>query len=248
MKTFQLFLFLSIAGLQLAAQVQNRESFDPKVTEVWEPKARKVTPGATAGEAPSDAIILFSGRDLAEWTSLDGSPAKWEVKDGAFTVVKGTGDIKTKKVFDDIQLHIEWRSPATVESEGQGRGNSGIFLQERYELQVLDSYESPTYRNGQAGAIYKQHGPLVNATRKPGEWQVYDVIYNAPRYNDNGEVVVPAYITVLHNGIVIQNHVEVRGPTEFRGLPVYVAHGKASIKLQDHGNAVSYRNIWIREL
>lgn len=241
-------LLLGLIAMPLAAQVQNRESLDPKVTEVWEPKAKKITPGAMAGDAPSDAVVLFSGKDLNEWTSLDGSPAKWEVKDGSFTVVKGTGDIKTKKVFGDIQLHIEWRSPAVVESEGQGRGNSGIFLQERYELQVLDSYESQTYRNGQAGSIYKQHGPLVNATRKPGEWQAYDVIYNAPRFNESGEVIIPAYITVLHNGIVIQNHSEIRGPTEYKGLPVYIAHGKASLKLQDHGNPVSYRNVWVREL
>jgi hypothetical protein len=249
MKTLTLVcLCLGTVTISVHAQVQNRESLDPKVTEVWEPKAKKIAPGAMTGDAPSDAVVLFSGRDLAEWTSLDSSPAKWEVKDGAFTVVKGTGDIKTKKVFGDMQLHIEWRSPALVESESQGRGNSGIFLQERYELQVLDSYESQTYRNGQAGSIYKQHGPLVNATRKPGEWQAYDVIYNAPRFNENGEVVIPAFITVLHNGIIIQNHTEIRGPTEYKGLPVYVNHGKASIKLQDHGNPVSYRNIWVREL
>jgi Domain of Unknown Function (DUF1080) len=241
-------LLLLLSSSALLAQVQNRESLDPKVTEVWEPKAKKITPGSVAGEAPSDAIVLFSGKDLSEWTSLDGSPAKWEVKDGAFTVIKGTGDIKTKKAFGDMQLHIEWRSPLLVEGEGQGRGNSGIFLQERYELQVLDSYESQTYRNGQAGSIYKQHGPLVNATRKSGEWQVYDVIYNAPRFSESGEVVIPAYITVLHNGIVIQNHTEIRGGTEYKGLPVYVSHGKGSIKLQDHGNPVSFRNIWVREL
>lgn len=249
MKTYQLaFLLLTIAVIPSVAQVQNRESLDPKVTEVWEPKAKKVNPGALPGDVPSDAVVLFNGKDLSEWTSLDGTPAKWEVKEGSVTVVKGAGDIKTKKVFGDMQLHIEWRTPAIVESEGQGRGNSGIFLQERYELQVLDSYESQTYRNGQAGAIYKQHSPLVNATRKPGEWQTYDVIYTTPRFSESGDAIIPAYITVLHNGIVIQNHVEIRGPTEFKGLPVYVAHGKASIKLQDHGNPVSYRNIWLREL
>jgi hypothetical protein len=247
MKNKIAFLLL-LSSTALMAQVQNRESLDPKVTEVWEPRAKKITPGAVAGEAPSDATVLFSGKDLNEWASLDGSPAKWEVKEGAVTVVKATGDIKTKKMFGDIQLHIEWRSPAVVEGEGQGRGNSGIFLQERYELQVLDSYESQTYRNGQAGSMYKQHGPLVNATRKPGEWQVYDVVYSAPRFNESGEVVIPAYITVLHNGVVIQNHTEIRGGTEYKGLPVYVSHGKASIKLQDHGNPVSYRNIWVREL
>lgn len=247
MKTWLIIASVSLP-VTVYGQVANRETLDPKVTEVWEPKAKKVNPGNVNSDAPSDAIVLFNGKDLSEWTSLDGSAAKWEVKDGAFTVVKGTGDIKTKKTFGDIQLHIEWRSPAVVESEGQGRGNSGIFLQERYELQVLDSYESQTYRNGQAGAIYKQHGPLVNATRKPGEWQTYDVIYTAPRFNENGEVITSAYITVIHNGIVIQNHTEVWGPTEYRGLPVYIAHGKAGIKLQDHGNPVSFRNIWIREL
>lgn len=246
MKNIIFLLFLS--STSLFAQIQNRESFDPKVTEVWEPKARKINPGLLAGEAPSDAVILFGGKDLSEWTSLDGSPAKWDVKDNSFTVVKGTGDIKTKKVFSDIQLHIEWRSPLVIEGEGQGRGNSGVFLQERYELQVLDSYESQTYRNGQAGSIYKQHGPLVNAMRKSSEWQVYDIIYNAPHFNEKGEVIVPAYITVLHNGVVIQNHTEIRGPSEYKGLPVYISHGKGSIKLQDHGNPVSFRNIWVREL
>ena len=241
-------LLLLLSSTTLLAQTQTRESLDPKVTEVWEPKAKKITPGSVNGEAPSDAVVLFGGKDLSEWTSLDGLPAKWEVKDNSFMVVKGTGDIKTKKVFNDMQLHIEWRSPMVIEGEGQGRGNSGIFLQERYELQVLDSYESQTYRNGQAGSIYKQHGPLVNAMRKSGEWQVYDVIYNAPHFNDKGEVIVPAYITVLHNGIVIQNHTEIRGPTEYKGLPVYISHGKGSIKLQDHGNPVSFRNIWVREL
>jgi hypothetical protein len=240
-------LFL-LAPASLLAQVQNREALDPKVTEVWEPKAKKITPGSVAGEAPSDAVILFGGKDLNEWISLDGSPAKWEVKDGAFTVGKGTGDIKTKKVFGDVQLHIEWRSPLVIEGEGQGRGNSGVFFQERYELQVLDSYESQTYRNGQAGAIYKQSGPLVNAARKSSEWQVYDVIYNAPYFNEKGEVLVPAYITLLHNGIVVQNHTAIWGPTEYKGLPVYVAHDKASFKLQDHSNPVSFRNIWVREL
>jgi Domain of Unknown Function (DUF1080) len=241
-------LLLFLSPTTLLAQVQSRESLDPKVTEIWEPKAKKITPGNLIGEAPSDAIVLFGGKDLSEWTALDGSPAKWEVKDGSFTVVKGTGDIKTKKVFGDVQLHIEWRSPLVIEGEGQGRGNSGIFFQERYELQVLDSYESQTYRNGQAGAIYKQSGPLVNAMRKPSEWQVYDVIFNAAHFNEKGEVIVPAYITVMHNGIVIQNHTAIWGPSEYKGLPVYVAHGKASFKLQDHSNPVSYRNIWVREL
>lgn len=241
---FLFFLITSIAS----AQYSDRNALDPKVTEYYEPKAPKITPGTNAGEAPSDAIILFDGKNLDEWTSLDGSPAKWDVQGAAFTVKKGTGDVKTKKVFGDFQLHIEWRTPSEIVGDGQGRGNSGIFMQERYELQVLDSYESPTYSNGQAGSIYKQSVPLVNATRKPGEWQVYDVAYTAPRFSENGRVIVPAYITVFHNGVLIQNHTQIFGPTEYKGLPVYVSHGKASLKLQDHGNPVSYRNIWVREL
>jgi hypothetical protein len=239
---------LSIIASGVYAQGQPRESLDPKVTEVWDLKPKKITSNPTFTEAPSDAIVLFSGKDLNEWSTLDGAAAAWDVKDGAFTVVKGKGDIKTKKTFGDFQLHIEWRSPAQVEGEGQGRGNSGIFLQERYELQVLDSYESVTYSNGQAGSIYKQSIPLVNATRKPGEWQAYDVVYTAPRFSDNGRVISPAYITVIHNGVVVQNHTQINGPTEYKGLPVYVPHGKASLKLQDHGNPVSFRNIWIREM
>lgn len=232
----------------LSAQNQKRESLEPTVTELWEPIPAKITPGTNAGEAPSDATILFNGKDMTEWTSPDGTAAKWEVKDGAFTVKKGTGDIKTKKSFGDIQLHIEWRAPSEIIGEGQGRGNSGIFFQEKYELQVLDSYESRTYSNGQAGSMYKQAIPLANPTRKPGEWQVYDVVYTAPRFSDNGRVILPAYITVFLNGVIVQNHNQIIGPTEFKGMPVYISHGKASLKLQDHGNPVSYRNIWIREL
>lgn len=230
------------------AQQTPRESLDPKVTEIWEPRVTKVTPSTNAGEAPSDAIILFGGKDLNEWTNLKGEPTKWEVKDGAFTVTPSTGDIKTKRTFGDFQLHIEWRAPSVIKGEGQGRGNSGIFLQERYELQVLDSYESQTYSNGQAGSIYKQTMPLANANRKPGEWQVYDIVYTAPRFSENGRVLIPAYITVFLNGIIVQNHTQILGPTEYKGLPVYVSHGKASLKLQDHGDLVSYRNIWVREL
>jgi len=238
-------MLLSITAL---AQTAPRESLDPKVTEVWDLKPKKITPAAKPGDAPSDAIVLFDGRDLSKWSDNSGADAKWEVKDGAITVAKGSGDIKTKQTFGDIQLHIEWRAPAEIVGEGQGRGNSGIFLQDRYELQVLDSYESVTYSNGQAGSIYKQSIPLVNACLKPGEWQAYDVIYNAPHFSENGRVLVPAFITVIHNGVLVQNHTQIYGPTEYRGLPVYQPHGKASLKLQNHGNPVSYRNIWVREL
>ena len=241
-------ILMLLCAATLFGQTTPREQLDPKVTEVWDLKPKKITAGTAVGEAPSDAVILFGGKDLGEWSTLDGGAAKWEVKDGAFTVVRGTGDIKTKKTFGDFQLHIEWRTPSEVVSEGQGRGNSGIFLQERYELQVLDSYESVTYSNGQAGSIYKQSVPLVNACRKPGEWQSYDIVYTAPRFGESGRVIVPAYVTVLHNGVLIQSHTQINGPTEYKGQPVYATHGKGGIKLQDHGNPVSYRNIWIREL
>ena len=247
MKKIVIFLF-TIITLSALGQGQPRETLEPKVTEVWDLKPKKITAGAMAGEAPSDAIILFDGKDLSKWSKLNGEEPKWDLKDGAITVVKGAGDIKTKQTFGDVQLHIEWRAPSVVEGEGQGRGNSGIFFQERYELQVLDSYESVTYSNGQAGSIYKQGIPLVNACRKPGEWQVYDAAYTAPRFTDNGRMITPGTITVFHNGVLILNNYQIVGPTEYKGLPVYQPHGKASIKLQDHNNPVSYRNIWIREL
>jgi Domain of Unknown Function (DUF1080) len=227
---------------------QTPDNRDPAVTEIWTPKPKKVTPGSAYGEPPSDAIVLFDGKDLSKWASAKEGDAKWEVKDGAVTVVKGAGDIKTKQTFGDIQLHIEFREPTNSTGEGQGRGNSGVFFSERYELQVLDSYESPTYSNGQAGSIYKQHMPLVNATRIAGEWQAYDVVFNAPRFSESGSLDVPARITVFHNGVVIQNNTSIWGATGFRGLPAYSPHGKASLQLQEHGNAVSYRNIWVREL
>lgn len=238
------FVLAAIVGY---SQGTSRDALDPKVTEIWEPRPQKITAGLGTS-APSDAIVLFDGKNLDEWTGGEGGAPKWEVKDGIATVTKGGGDIKTKRTFADIQLHIEWRAPAQIESEGQGRGNSGIFFQERYELQVLDSYESRTYSNGQAGAIYKQHAPLVNPQRAPGEWQVYDVVYTAPRFSEKGTVITPGYMTVFFNGVLIQNHAQILGPVEFKGLPVYVQHGKASLKLQDHGNAVSFRNIWVREL
>ncbi|GHN00697.1 hypothetical protein WSM22_21860 [Cytophagales bacterium WSM2-2] len=226
-----------------------RESLDPTVTEVWDLAPMVVTPGKNVGDAPSDAILLFVGTDLTEWTNSSGAVAAWDVKDGAMTVAKGAGGIKTKRTFGDIQLHIEWRAPAEVKGDGQGRGNSGIFFHEQYELQVLDSYENQTYSNGQAGSIYKQSIPLVNVCKKPGEWQAYDVVFIAPRFSETtGRIIAPANITVFQNGVLIQNHVEITGPSQYKGLPVYKLHGKGSISLQDHGNPVSYRNIWVREL
>ena len=221
---------------------------EPEATEVWYPEARVVTP-AENNQAPSDAIVLFDGKDLKEWNSINNNAAaEWKVADDCMTVVKGKGNIKTKREFGDIQLHLEWRAPAVIEGEGQGRGNSGVFFQERYEVQVLDNYENKTNSNGQAGSIYKQSIPLVNACKKPDEWQTYDIIFTAPKFNKDGIRVSPAFLTVIHNGVLIQNHVEVKGTTEYIGQPKNVAHGKASIMLQDHSNPVSYRNIWVREL
>ncbi len=223
---------------------------DPKKTEVWEPVPTMVAPGKTPTAAPADAIVLFDGKNLNQWQAKKGGVAKWKLEtDGAMTVVKGTGDIMTKQGFGSCQLHIEWRTPVKVESEGQGRGNSGIFLMGRYELQILDSYNNRTYSNGQAGSLYKQHIPLVNASKKPGEWQVYDVVFTAPTFFSDGNMATPAKFTVFHNGVLIQNNVELRGNTVYIGQPFYEAHSnKEPIILQDHGNAVSFRNIWIREL
>jgi hypothetical protein len=239
-------LFFFVLGLS-AGCCQTPEG-NPKLTEVWEPVPPVVTPGEGAAP-PSDAIVLFDGIHTSAWQHSKGEPVQWKVEDGAMTVVKKTGNILTKQGFGDCQLHIEWRTPAEVVGESQGRGNSGIFLQSRYELQVLDSYNNRTYSNGQAGSLYKQAIPLVNACRKPGEWQAYDAIYTAPRFAEDGTVQRPAFITVLQNGVLVQNHFELKGPTEYIGQPKYKKHNpKEPLMLQDHGNPVSYRNIWIREL
>jgi hypothetical protein len=220
---------------------------DPVATEVWNPVPKVVTTSST--NVPSDAIILFDGNNLSAWSSVkDNAKAMWEVSNGAFTVKPGTGDIKTNQKFGSCQLHLEFKMPPATEATGQGRGNSGLFFQERYEVQVLDNYNNRTYSNGQCGAIYKQSIPLVNACKAPGEWQTYDIIFTAPVFNADGIKVSSGYLTVIHNGILIQNHVEIKGTTEYIGLPKNDAHGKGSIILQDHGNLVSYRNVWLREL
>jgi len=222
----------------------------PESTEIWEPQPRIVTPGTDPNTPPSDAIVLFDGTNLNQWVSEKGGPTQWPVANNSVTVKPDAGAIKTKQEFGDMQLHIEWRTPPVKDQSkvSQQRGNSGIFLQERYEVQVLDNYQNKTYANGQAGSIYKQHIPLVNACKAPEQWQTYDIIYTAPRFNTEGRMIIPAYVTIFHNGVVVQNHTALNGPTEYRGLPVYKAHGKAPLLLQDHGNEVSYRNIWVREL
>lgn len=233
-----------LAGTAMAQQTKMK----PEETEVWEPEPRLVT--TYPDKAPSDAIVLFDGTSLDQWISGTNAagPAEWKVADGAFTVVKGKGAIQTKQQFTDYQLHLEWRSPTEIEGESQGRGNSGVFMQGRYEVQILDSYNNRTYSNGQAASIYKQRIPLVNASMPPGEWQTYDIIWTAPRFNTDGILLSRARVTVLHNGVLVQNNVELDGPTEYIGIPKYEAHGEGPIVLQDHGNPVSFRNIWIRPL
>jgi hypothetical protein len=221
----------------------------PEVTEVHEPVPPVVTPGQGTAP-PSDAIVLFDGSNLNNWqSSRNGDAAQWTVQNRVMTVAPGTGDIQTRQGFGDVQLHIEWRTPEVVKGEGQGRGNSGVFFMGRYEIQVLDSYENHTYPNGQAASVYKQTIPLVNASRKPGEWQTYDIIFMAPRFNEQGRVTHPARVTVFHNGVLVQNNVEIWGDTQYIGLPTYTKHDdRLPLRLQDHGDLVSFRNIWIREL
>jgi Domain of Unknown Function (DUF1080) len=213
------------------------------------------TPGTSTSTAmptaPSDAIILFDGKDLSLWRAKSGGPATWIVHDGIVTVRKDGGDIETTRSFGDIQLHIEWRVPTDIAGTGQERGNSGLFLQDRYEIQILDSYNNRTFAVGQAGAIYGQVAPRVNAMRKPGEWNIYDVVYTAPRFNADGTVFTPARVTLFHNGVLAQNNVAISGNTEQLGAPIYERHGPAPIRLQAHGDIskpISFRNIWVRDL
>ena len=215
--------------------------FDGWESGIKWPEPKVVDPGPPGGP-PSDALVLFDGKDLSQWDN-----SKWIVKDGC--AISHGEDMKTKRSFGDCQLHLEWATPEKVEGSGQGRGNSGVFLMENYELQVLDSYKNDTYYDGQAGSIYKQHPPLVNVCRKPGEWQTYDVIFSAPRFGKDGKVEKPAYITALQNGVLIQNHFEIQGTTAYLEGPAYHAHPeKLPLSLQYHGNPVKFRNIWIREL
>ncbi|MBY0536990.1 MAG: DUF1080 domain-containing protein [Chitinophagaceae bacterium] len=248
MKKQALFLVAFVATLTVSAQQVVRNG-DPKLTEQWTPEPRVVAPGKTAADAPADAIVLFNGTDASAFAAKDGGPIKWKIENGAMTVVGGTGEIHTKQGFGDCQLHIEWRTPAEVKGDGQGRGNSGIFLMGKYELQVLDSYNNRTYSNGQAASIYKQIPPLVNASRGPGEWQTYDIIFTAPRFYPDGSVKSQAQITVIHNGVLVQFNSHLLGGTQYIGVGNYEAHGpEEPIILQDHGNPVSFRNIWIRKL
>lgn len=227
------------------------EPTTPEETEFYEPKVPVVKPG-TMGTPPSDAVVLFEGNNLDNWVSSnDSTAAKWHVnKDGSMTVNDKSGNIQTKQNFGDVQLHIEWKSPLPVQREGQNRANSGIFLDGIYEVQVLDQNDNPTYVNGQVGSIYKQHVPLAMASVPTGEWNTYDIIYHAPEFNDDGGKIRSGDLTVIHNGVLVQDHVEIKGTTPYIGWPKNPQHGKGPLMLQDHGDdsRVSFRNIWVREL
>jgi hypothetical protein len=213
------------------------------LTGIEWPKPPIIKSGAKPGDPPADAVVLFDGKDLSQWENGEN----WNVEGGVATNKPGAGYIVSKQRFGDSQLHIEWSAPVPATGTSQGRGNSGVFFGP-YELQVLDSYENETYYDGQASAIYKQTPPMVNVMRPPGEWNTYDVLWTAPRFNDDGSLKSPAYITVLHNGVATLNHFELLGSTPFNHPPVYEDQGDLPIQLQDHGNPVRFRNIWIRPL
>jgi Domain of Unknown Function (DUF1080) len=252
---------LFTCGLLLAAgaaHAQGTAAAKPEETEQWQPVPVSVAPGENAGAAPSDAIALFDGRNLDQWVmSGDRSPARWRVEQGTMVVDKAAGNIETTRLFKNYQLHLEYRIPADITGAGQARGNSGVFLastgpaDQGYELQILDSFENKTYVNGQAASIYKQNPPLVNASRKPGLWQSYDVVWTAPEFHADGTLDTPASVTVLHNGVLVQNHFTLVGETLYIGKPVYRKYDRAAIKLQSHHDPsapISFRNIWVREL
>jgi hypothetical protein len=252
--------FLLLCAIALfSSMVSIAQQGDPKATEFYTPVPAKVTPGKTNTDAPSDAVVLFDGKNLDQWVSTKDTskPAGWKVGKGIITVDKSTGNIQTKRSFTDYQLHIEWRIPENITGSGQARGNSGVFLaamgngDEGYEIQVLDCYENSTYVNGQTASIYKQSIPLVNACKKPGEWQTYDIIWTAPKFNEDGSLKSAARVTAIHNGVLVQNNFELKGLTLYIGTPFYKKHGALPIRLQSHGDPsepISYRNIWLREL
>ena len=225
-----------------------------RVHDGTRPQPEVVEPGTAStpedpGKPPSDAVILFDGGDLSAWEHPGGGAADWKVEDGVMEIAPRTGAIQTKQAFGDCQLHLEFATPEPASGSGQGRGNSGVMFFGRYEIQLLDSFENPTYPDGQAGAVYGQRPPLVNASRPPGQWQTYDIFFTAPRFDEDGAVERPAYVTILHNGVLVQHHTPILGAVAFRALASYQPHGsKGPLMLQDHGNPIRFRNIWIREI
>lgn len=244
---------IAFAALSVLLTIANASAQSParwKAHDMNRPRPPKVSSSlALPVPAPSDAIVLFDGSDVSKWRSQDGSPAKWVVKDGYMESVRGAGYVYTRDSFGDVQLHVEWAAPVPAEGSGQGRGNSGVFLMGLYEVQVLDSDTNVTYADGQASAVYGQYPPLVNASRPAGEWQSYDIVFRRPRFLPDGTLVKPARITVLHNGVLTQDSVEIWGGTSWLQHYPYESHpDRLPLSLQDHGNPVRYRNIWVREL
>ena len=233
------------AGLQ----AQQPMPGDYPIHSMDRPAPAVVTPGTRATDPPSDAIVLFDGKNLDAWAGDSGHKAPWLVRDGYVEVAPGSGSIQTRQGFGDCQLHIEWVEPAPASGEGQERGNSGVYLMGLYEVQVLDSYQNRTYADGQAGALFGQYPPLVNSARPAGEWQSYDIIFHGPRFDGAGKLLAPARVTVVMNGVVVQDHVALTGPTAYQRRPPYAAHpDRLPLSLQDHEMRVRYRNIWIRNL
>lgn len=249
-------VLLMSAALMAAMTQMASGQVDPRwgIHDMARPLPTVIKPGTdgtqrSPGRAPSDAVILFDGKDLSHWTHKDGSPAKWKVKHGYVEVVPKSGSIYSREAFGDCQVHVEFREPLPPTGEGQGRGNSGVYLMGLYEIQVLDSYQSRTYADGQAGAVYGQYPPLVNASRPPGQWQSYDIVFHGPRFGKDEKLLRPARVTVFHNGVLIQDNVELSGPVGHRVRPPYKAHpAKLPFSLQEHNNPVRFRNVWIREL
>lgn len=237
-------LCMLAAGVMLSAHAQ----MAPEQTEWYHPVPEKVKPATVYGNPPSDATILFDGKDISQWVNKEGKEAQWSVAGGILTVKPGTGSIYTKEYFGDCQLHIEFKSPPAGKHNGQNRGNSGVILMGRYEIQVLDGDSNPTYVNGMIGSVYKQSAPLVDAYTKNGEWQIYDIYWKAPRFGTGGTLESPAMVTVVLNGILVQNNYILKGHTPYKGFPEYNAHGRLPLMLQDHGTEVAFRNIWIRNL
>jgi hypothetical protein len=254
MKNSLLLAWMAIALFSLVKLSDAQATMKWKIHDLNRPLPPVIDPGTastqdTPGHPPSDAVVLFDGKDLSQWADKDGKPAQWKVENGYMEVLPGSGNISTRDAFGDCQLHVEFAEPLPATGESQERGNSGVFLMSLYEMQVLDSYQNKTYADGEAAAVYGQYPPLVNSSRPPGRWQWYDIVFHGPRFGKDGKVLRPAHVTILHNGILVQDNVELTGPTAHGERPPYKAHPeKLPLQLQDHHNLVRYRNIWIREL
>jgi len=247
-------VLIAFVLLSLAKSSDAQATMKWKIHDLNRPAPPVIDPGTPStqdapGHPPSDAVVLFDGKDLSPWADKDGKPARWKVENGYMEVLPGSGNISTRNGFGDCQLHVEFAEPVPPSGESQERGNSGVFLMGLYEMQVLDSYQNKTYADGQAGSVYGQYPPLVNASRPPGQWQTYNIIFHRPRFAQDGKLMRTARVTILHNGVLVQDNVELTGPTAHGERPPYKAHPeKLPLQLQDHHNPVRYRNIWIREL